>query len=110
MALNTLKCNHLTPLHFKGLTPHSTHTVLNNFRDESFSAIDCTGSDRLLEQVQSALNAGEKSDVRIVGIWRPRISKKVWLLYFKQLLAYENPQHDIAVNYSYRLRQALFCG
>jgi len=25
MALNTSKRNHLTPLHFKGLTSHSTH-------------------------------------------------------------------------------------
>ena len=26
MALNTLKCNHLTSLHFKGLMPH--HSIL----------------------------------------------------------------------------------
>jgi len=27
MALNTLKCNHLTPLRFKGLTDEALYTV-----------------------------------------------------------------------------------
>jgi len=35
MALNAFKCNYLTPLHFKGLMPHSTYCNMS-FRTRVF--------------------------------------------------------------------------
>ena len=65
MALNTLKCNYLTPLHFKGLTDNR----LTNHKSQGHSRSDSVSAEYLWQLSENAVTPAPSTSVQLVSMW-----------------------------------------